>query len=57
MKTKTWEFEDFESGEPFFVEETTKERAIEIAKMYFGDPHCYGEVDEAYAEAVGYDTY
>ena len=53
----TWEFEDFESGEQFFVEAPTKGKAIEIAKEYFGDPHCYGKVDYEYAEAQGWDTY
>lgn len=54
---KTWEFEDYESGEEFFVEAPTEEKAIEVAKEYFGDPHCYGEIDEVTADRLGYDTY
>ena len=54
---KTWEFEDYESGEEFFVEAPTEEKAMETAKEYFGNPHCYGEIDEVTADRLGYDTY
>lgn len=54
---KTYEFEDKVTGEPFFVEEETEEKAIKVAKKYFEKPKCYGEVREAYADYMGYDTY
>ena len=53
----TWLFEDKTSGEEFFVEAETREKAKEIAKGYFSKPKCYGAVPEEYAEAAGYDTY
>lgn len=53
----TWLFEDKESGEEFFVEAETRDKAKEIAEGYFSKPKCYGAVPEEYAEAAGYDTY
>ena len=54
---KTWEFSDEETGEDFFVEAPTREEAIKKARVMFNSPECFGEVSEAYAEAVGWDTY
>ena len=53
----TWEFTDLYTGEDFFVEADTIEKAINIANEYFEEPKCYGTVPEEYAEAMGYDTY
>ena len=54
---KTWEFDDKVTGEDFFVEAETREEAIEIAKKYFDEPECFGEVSEEFAELMGWDTY
>ena len=54
---RTFEFYDRETGEKFFVECDTATEAIETAKQYFKKPKFLGEVDEEYAEILGYDTY
>ena len=54
---KTYDFHDDLTGEDFFVEAETKEEAIEKANEYFETPVCYGEIDDAEAEMLGYDTY
>ena len=53
----TWEFTDLYTGEDFFVEADTIEKAMDIANEYFEEPKCYGTVPEEYAEMMGYDTY
>ncbi len=54
---RTFYFEDMVSGEEFFVEEITKEKAKAVAEEYFEQPHLYGEVSEEFAEWMGLDTY
>ena len=51
-------FCDYESGEDFIVEASTKEKALEIASEYFADP-CGNpdEISDFEAEMMGLDTY
>lgn len=53
----TFYFIDKESGEEFFVEEYSLEAAIKIAEENFENPHFIEEVDEEFAEYMGFDTY
>ena len=56
--TNTYQFVDNYTGENFFVEETTKAKAIETAKIYFKEPEYIRKLDDEYeAEILGYDTY
>ena len=63
MKTRTWWFEDRETGEEFFVENEFNDRkesrahADMIAKKYFENPRLVAQITLATAEAMGYDTY
>lgn len=50
-------FTDNDTGEDFFVEETSLENAWEIAKEFFADPSFITEVSYEEAEAMGLDTY
>ena len=63
MKTRTWWFEDTETGEEFFVENEIADRgeakthARKIAEKYFESPRLVAQITLATAEAMGYDTY
>ena len=48
MTTRTWWFEDTETGEEFFVENKCADRSTSKAEA---------QVSLASAEAMGYDTY
>ena len=54
---KTYEFNDRVTGEDFLVEARYQNEAVAIAKRYFDDPKCFGEITEEVAEALGWDTY
>ena len=56
-KYRTYQFYDKETGEDFFVEETTKQKAVVKAKKYFQKPVFIEEVSYFYADILGYDTY
>lgn len=55
---KNFMFYDNETGETFFVQEETLEKAKETASEYFNEPK-YQNVwyDDYAAEQLGYDTY
>lgn len=53
----TWLFDDEESGEEFFVEAPTAEKAEEVANTYFEAPHLCEKVSTEWAELMGLDTY
>lgn len=53
----TFYFEDLETGENFFVECETINKAINIAKSYFMRPRFLGIVSDEWAEIMGFDTY
>ena len=63
MTTRTWWFEDTETGEEFFVENkcadrsTSKAEAQETAHRYSESPRLIAQISLASAEAMGYDTY
>ncbi len=50
-------FEDYETGETFFVEETNENKAIAIAHQYFANPKLIDIMSPDEAEWYGYDTY
>ena len=54
---RTFWFEDYDTGEEFFVEVPTKEEAIKIARTYFADPSLIDVIDIEEAEMMGLDTY
>ena len=54
---RTYLFEDFETGERFFVEEETPEKAIAVADEYFDHAIFMWEVSEEWADLAGFDTY
>ena len=55
---KNFLFIDYDSGVDFIVEALSKEKALEIAKIYFADP-CGDpeEISDYEAEMMGLDTY
>lgn len=63
MTTRTWWFEDTETGEEFFVENEIADRkdakahARKIAEKYFESPRLVAQITLDTAEAMGYDTY
>ncbi len=63
MKTRTWWFEDTETGEEFFVENEfagrteSKDHARKIAEKYFESPRLIAQITLDTAETMGYDTY
>lgn len=63
MKTRTWWFEDTETGEEFFVENEfadrsqSKAEAQKTAHKYFESPRLIAQISLASADAMGYDTY
>lgn len=50
-------FKDMETGEEFFVETDSKEKAIETAKIYFEEPRYLMQLYPEEADILGYDTY
>lgn len=57
MENRTFYFYDKVSGEEFFVEAVTLEKARNIAMENFDEPVLIDEVDLAVAEMMGLDTY
>ena len=59
---KNYWFVEYETGEEFFVQADSKEKAFEIAKNLDWedikpDLRCYGVLDDEEAERLGLDTY
>ena len=57
MENRTFYFYDKVSGEEFFVEAVSLEKAHNIAKENFDEPVLIDEVELAVAEMMGLDTY
>lgn len=54
---KDYLFFDEETGENFFVETNSLDKAVEIAREYFDDPTFVEVYTVAEAELLGFDTY
>ena len=56
-EVNTFLYYDKVTGEYFFVEEETLEKAWDVATEYYDEPRFIRAVDYFEAEMLGYDTY